>query len=175
MNVMNALNIGLSLGVWATTIVLSLPAQADEIILAPAPGLFVSPTTTTTTTRTVEVAPEASTVLVSPADTIERHEVFVGERPAATSSSSTYTSSNLGNRPSYGERLRLLRQQLDKGIANNWIPAGQIEPLKNRLAALDNQECSVRSAGYLKVDCDSFEKDLTGYNIDLSHSMESHN
>lgn len=178
MKAMKAFNIGMSLGVLATTIGLSMPAQADEVILAPVPGLLVTPTTTTTT-RTIEVTPEASTVLVSPApaladDTIERRTVIVGDRPAATSRS-TFISSSLGNRPAYGERLRLLREQLDKGIANNWIAAEQIGPLRNRLAALDNEECSVRSAGYLRVDCDSFEKELTGYNIDLSHSMEGHN
>ena len=163
----------------------ALPSLADEVFVREtnmAPGLIVEPAASvTTTTRTIETTPTSS-VYISPAapmladETISRRTVVVGERPAASSSSTTATiSSSLDNKPNYGERLRLLRQQLNKGTSNGWITSERASELSTRLSDLDSQERTVRTAGYLKVDCDTFEKALTGYNIDLSHSMEGHN
>ncbi len=163
------------------------PSRADEILVRSTqmtPSVIVSPSVivtpessvTTTTTRTIETTPTSSTVLVSPAadETISRRTVIVGERPAQSSSTTATLSSSLDNKPKYGERLRLLHQQLEKGIANGWINSDNATSLTNRWNDLQAQECTVRGAGYLRVDCDAFEKQLTGYNIDLSHSMESH-
>jgi hypothetical protein len=169
--------------------VLPSPALADEVIwknteTSVAPNVFMAPSSTMTTTRTIETTPTNS-ILVTPTypgvptiadDTISRRTVIVGDRPAAASTSSTtaVVSSSLDNKPNYLERLRLLRQQLDKGTANGWIKADRSAQLSSRLSDLQNRESSVRGAGYLKVDCDSFEKELTGFNIELSHSMEGH-
>lgn len=180
----------LGLGILVSVInVLPEPAQADEVIwknteTTVAPNVFVAPASVTTTTRTVETTPTNS-ILVTPTylsapsmsdATISRRTVIVGDRPAASSSSTTaVVSSSLDNRPNYGERIRLLRQQLDKGIANGWIAPDRSGQLSSRLNDLQDRESTVRGAGYLKVDCDSFEKELTGFNIELSHSMEGHN
>jgi hypothetical protein len=167
--------------------VLPAPAQADEVIwknteTSVAPNVFMAPSSMTTTTRTIETTPTNS-ILVTPTylgvptiadDTISRRTVVVGDRPAGSSSTTAVVSTSLDNKPNYGERLRLLRQQLDKGTANGWITADRSAQLSSRLSDLQNRESSVRGAGYLKVDCDSFEKELTGFNIDLSHSMEGH-
>jgi len=161
------------------------PSLADEVIWKStetrvAPNLIVTPSATvTTTTRTIETTPTSS-VFVAPAapcladETIFRRTVVVGDRPSGTSSSTAVISSSLDNHPNYGERLRLLRQQLDKGTSRGWISSDRAAQLSSRLSDLHNREATVRGAGYLKVDCDTFEKELTGYNIDLSHSMEGH-
>lgn len=161
----------------------SLPSLADEVIYRTvetglAPNLIVTPASsvTTTTTKTIETTPTNS-VLVSPADdTISRRTVIFGDRPAtkSLSSSEAVVSTSLDNKPNYGERIRLLRSQLDKGISNGWIKPDEAASLSRRLDGIQDREATVRGAGYLKVDCDSFEKELTGYNIDLSHSMEGH-
>jgi hypothetical protein len=186
----------LGLGLVTVINVLPAPAQADEVIwrkteTSVAPNvLLATPSSVTTTTiqttpAVIETTPTNS-ILLAPTymgatpmsdDTISRRTYIEGTRPAASSSETAIvsSSSSLDNKPRYGERIRLMRQQLEKGTANGWITADRSAALTSRLNDLQGRECSVRNAGFLKVDCDSFEKDLTGFNIELSHSMENHN
>jgi hypothetical protein len=187
----------LGLGLLVTVVnLLPAPAQADEVIwrnteTSVAPNVFIaSPSSVTTTTRTVETAPSTviqttptNSILVAPAylgaqpmadETISRRTIIEGTRPAASSSETAIVSSSLDNRPQYGERIRLMREQLDKGTANGWITAAQSAALSSRLNDLRDAECTIRKDGFLKTDCDAFEKELTGFNIELSHSMENH-
>ncbi len=183
----------LGLGLLVTVInALPAPAQADEVIwrnteTSVAPNVLLAPSSVTTTTvvsspAVIETAPTNS-ILVAPAymgatpmsdDMISRRTYIEGTRPAASSSETAIVSSSTESRPKYGERIRLMRQQLEKGTANGWITPDRSAALTSRLNELTGRECSVRNAGFLKVDCDSFEKDLTGFNIELSHSMENH-
>lgn len=155
---------------------IALPSSADEVIyrtnetrVSPTEMIISPSASVTTTTSTVETAP-----LMAPDETVYRRTVILGDRPASKTSSSAIISSSLDNRPNYGERIHLLRQQLDKGTNAGWINSERAVQLKDRLNDLAGQEVTVRRAGYLKVDCDSLEKALTGFNIDLSHSMEGH-
>jgi hypothetical protein len=157
------------------------PSMAGEVsVIRMSPSVIVTPeSSVTTTTRTIEGTPSESLILtpVSPYladETISRRTVIVGDRPAS-GATTTSISSSLDKGPHYGERLRLLREQLDKGTNRGWINAQRAAQLSTRLAELEDRNTTVRNSGYLKVDCDSFEKELTGYNIELSHSMEGHN
>jgi hypothetical protein len=175
--------------------VLPAPAQADEVIwrnteTSVAPNVYVASPSSMTTTTKIETAPSTviettptSSILLAPAymgaqpmadETISRRTVIEGTRPAASSSETAIVSSSLDNKPNYGERIRLMREQLNKGTANGWITGDRSAALSSRLNELQDTECTVRKAGFLKTDCDSFEKELTGFNIELSHSMENH-
>jgi len=160
----------------------AMPSPADEVIwkstTTQTPNRIGSPASTlTTTVRTIESNPTGSLVLTPDPDTTDetysRSTTVLQQRPASISST-TSISSRLDSHPNYGARIQLLRQQLDKGIANGWIKTDQASQLSTRLNDIQNQEAQTRAAGYLKVDLDSLEKALTGFNIDLSHSMEEH-
>ena len=67
-----------------------------------------------------------------------------------------------------------MTEQLDKGLRNGWVTSDRASELRSQLADLQSEEVRVRTNGYLKADCDSIEKRLTGFNIELSHSLEGH-
>jgi hypothetical protein len=83
----------------------------------------------------------------------------------------TYETSK-GGKPDYAERIHLMVEQLDNGVRNGWVTNDRAAQLRGELADLQSEEVRVRTDGYLKADCDRMEKDLTGFNIELSHSLE---
>ena len=146
------------------------PCNADEVILRRTETNFSTPQALAPASSTVTTI--RSTESVAQPETIDR-ALFI-ERPSSSLSTTSTSSSVVAGHPRYGQRLQLIRDQLDKGISRGWINSERASELNRRLLELSNKEVMVRSNGYLKVDCDSFEKQLTGFNIELSHSMEGH-
>lgn len=151
-------------------------ASADEQVIiektgGPSYSTVISPATTTYTKTTV--------VQPAPLDTVTTRTVSVApDAPIVSRSSSSTTiseeQSGLG-KPLYGERLRALKEQLDKAESKGWITGTEALSLNNRYNDLVAQEAAVRAHGYLKVDCDAIEKNLTGFNIQLSQDMAGAN
>jgi len=161
-------------------------AQADETIIRETvntPYTIVSPTqtfiapatdqTTTTTTRTT-VTDDA------PADqVIERRTVMFPTNTIGSSNSSSSTTIDTNalqnGTPDYGRRIHNLKSQLDKAIANGWISNEEAQSLNSQCSELVSDEQNVRNNGYIKADCDAFEKKLNAFNIRLSDDMARSN
>ncbi len=147
-------------------------ASADDVTVQRTvitPNIYAPSTTTTTRTTTVDRS-EPLTDQV-----IERRTVILPDSPVSgiTSSSSTTVDTNAlqDGRPDYARRIHNLRSQLDKAISNNWITNGEADNLNSQYMSLLSQENALRTNGYLKVDCDSIEKNLNAFNIQLSDDM----
>jgi len=177
-NAMAWLNLGALLSL---SVGFGAAAQADEIIVrktqfAPSQVILTPAETVTTRTTTVEQSP---TTILTPTpfvadDTVSRSTMIVRERPASGSSVTTSYEGSKDGTPEYGKRIRLMTEQLDKGLRNGWVTSDRASELRSQLADLQSEEVRVRTNGYLKADCDSIEKRLTGFNIELSHSLEGH-
>jgi hypothetical protein len=166
--------------VWAVGLFAAPASIADDVTVQRtfiSPGVYAPVSTTTSTVRstTVESAPPVSDQI------IERRTVILPESTGGnvTSSSSTTIDSNSlqDGKPDYARRIHNLKSQLDKAIANGWIPSSEADSLQSQYVSLLSQEASVRQNGYLRVDCDSIEKNLNAFNIQLSDDMArtSHN
>ncbi len=163
------------------------PAAADETIIRSTvsqPQVFVSPgqmviapaaasTTTTTRTTTISQPPPVDEV-------IERKTVVfptssTGGTSVSSSSTTVDTSALENGKPDYGRRIQNLKSQLDKASANGWISPDRAASLNSEYDSLVSDEETVRRNGYLKVDCDSIEKKLNAFNIELSDEMAKSN
>jgi hypothetical protein len=135
------------------------------------PGVY-APTSTTSTVRTTTVdspAPLSDQI-------IERRTMILPDTTSGgtTSSStiSTVDSNSLQDgKPDYARRIHNLKTQLDKAMSNGWVNSSEADSLNGQYSSLLSQEESVRRNGYLKVDCDSIEKNLNAFNIQLSDDM----
>jgi hypothetical protein len=135
------------------------------------PGVYAPATSSTSTVRSTtvdNVAPLSDQI-------IERRTVILPDSTAGNSTSSSITSVDSNTlqdgKPDYARRIHNLKSQLDKAMTNGWVNSIEADNLNNQYSSLLSQEESVRRNGYLKVDCDSIEKNLNAFNIQLSDDM----
>jgi hypothetical protein len=149
-------------------------SNADEVRVQRtfvSPGVYAPVTSSTSTVRTTTVdnaAPLSDQI-------IERRTVILPDSTAGTTSSSSITSVDSNTlqdgKPDYARRIHNLKTQLEKAMSNGWVNSSEADSLNSQYSSLLSQEESVRRNGYLKVDCDSIEKNLNAFNIQLSDDM----
>jgi hypothetical protein len=147
-------------------------SNADEVRVQRifmSPGVYAPSSTSTVRTTTVDNAAPLSDQI------IERRTVILPDSTAGTTSSSSITSVDSNTlqdgKPDYARRIHNLKTQLEKAMTNGWVNSSEADNLNSQYSSLLSQEESVRRNGYLKVDCDSIEKNLNAFNIQLSDDM----
>ncbi|PWT99972.1 MAG: hypothetical protein C5B53_04735 [Candidatus Melainabacteria bacterium] len=126
----------------------------------------LSPPSTITTVKTVKevVNPDVGTT---------RLMVFPVKPVASNSSVTTITEGPFLGIENFGQRLSLMKDQLDLGISRGWIGSADAAAFDSRYANLKSQIDLARSQGLTYELGNSLERQLNQFNIDLSQRMST--
>jgi hypothetical protein len=96
------------------------------------------------------------------------------ERSAVPSTTvTTITEGPLMGKENFARRLQLMKEQLDKGISNGWIGPVDAVSLNARYADMLGQLQANRFDNLPYDQAQSMERQLNGFNIDLSRRMST--